>query len=196
MARPALAEASALVALCREVLIPGDIETVNPGEGMPCTRCVLRHATFAEGLLSRALDPPDTVEPPLNGLTYQQWGWPVTVHNGQVRLSLDHDVSALMIPSPLGSRVTSILNQRRCAPPVLADPCAPERYIVLTGERYGLQLPWPERTHELTGVVLLPPTRTPRGPIIWIKTPQPDSLHLCREIDLFAALHGIGRSQR
>lgn len=49
-------------------------------------------------------------------------------------------------------------------------------------------LPWPHQVHRVTGVLLLPPTVTPRGPIIWIESPQKDSLRLCREIDLFGAL--------
>jgi hypothetical protein len=59
---------------------------------------------------------------------------------------------------------------------------------VLTGERYGITLPWPPQIHRITGFLLLPPTMTPRGPITWTQPPQPESLPWCREIDLFAAL--------
>jgi hypothetical protein len=103
-------------------------------------------------------------------------------------LSLHRDVSARAIPVPLATKVTETLNRRRCAPPVLAHPYAPDHRIVLTGERYGVPLPWPHQVHQISGVLLLPPTVTPRGPITWIRLPQEDSLQLCREIDLFGAL--------
>ena len=110
------------------------------------------------------------------------------LHSDQVRLSLSRDVSALAIPIPLGTEVTQILHQRRSAPSVLAHPYTPEYQIMLTGERYGVTLPWPHQVHQVTGVLLLPPTVIPRGPITWIHPPQADSLRLCREIDLFGAL--------
>ncbi len=122
------------------------------------------------------------------GACYQQWDWPVIVHRGQVRLSLSREVSALAIPVALGTEVTQILTQRRRAPAVLTHPYAPEHRIVLTGEGHGVMLPWPAPAHRVTGVVLLPPTVTPRGPITWIHPPRPDSLRLCRDIDLFGAL--------
>jgi hypothetical protein len=112
----------------------------------------------------------------------------VTLHRDQVRLSLHGDVSALIIPVPLGTEVTRILTQRRCAPPVLAHPYAPEHHILLTGERYGVPLPWPPQVHQVTGALLLPPTLTPRGPVTWAHSPRQDSLRLCREIDLLGAL--------
>ncbi len=84
--------------------------------------------------------------------------------------------------------MTQILTAQGCAPAVLAHPYAPEHQIVLTGERYGLTLPWPHQVHRVIGFLPLPPTVTPRGPVSWIQPPQPDSLRLCREIDLFAAL--------
>lgn len=184
--------ADVVEALCGAVLTPGEIEAVAAGEGMPCILCLLHcvtDPTLAEtqpphGNPDRA----DTAAPAPAGLTYQYWGWPVTLHHGQARLSLDGTVSALMIPTPLCTGVIPILTQRRCAPPVLAHPYAPGHHIVLTGEKYGIPLPWPEQVHQVTGVLLLPPTPTPRGPVTWITTPQPESLHLCREIDLFAAL--------
>jgi hypothetical protein len=71
---------------------------------------------------------------------------------------------------------------------MLAHPYAPEHRIVLTAERYGVRLPWPAGVHQITGVLLLPPTVTPRGPVTWIHPPQADFLRLCREIDLFRAL--------
>ncbi|MGQ0719226.1 MAG: hypothetical protein ACT4NP_18320 [Pseudonocardiales bacterium] len=40
----------------------------------------------------------------------------------------------------------------------------------------------------MIGVLLLPPTVTPRGPITWVRPPGENSLRLCREIDLFGAV--------
>lgn len=51
-----------------------------------------------------------------------------------------------------------------------------------------MTLPWPSQVHRVTGVLLLPPTVTPRGPITWTRPPREDSLQLCREIDLFLAM--------
>jgi hypothetical protein len=187
---PTDGQAGAVGALCGATLVLDDIETVTPGQGMPCTLC----------LLNQTLSPLHADEPPagrLNsagtglaaaGNTYQDWGWPVIVHRDQVRLSLHHDASALAIPIPLGTEVTQILTQRRCAPPVLAHPYTPEHHILLTGERYGVILPWPAQVHRITGILALPPTATPRGPITWTRPPGADSLRLCREIDLFGAL--------
>jgi hypothetical protein len=110
----------------------------------------------------------------------------VTPHQDQVQLSLHHDVSALAIPVQLCREVTQVLTRRRCAPPVLAHPYAPEHRIVLTAERYPVKLPWPAGAHQITGV-LLPPTVTPRGPVTWARPPREDSLPLYREIDLFGA---------
>ena len=70
----------------------------------------------------------------------------------------------------------------------MAHPYTPEHHILLSGERYGVSLPWPAQVHRVTGVLLLPPTVTARGPITWARSPGEDSLRLCREIDLFGAL--------
>lgn len=184
-------QAGVVGALCGAALMVHDMETVTPGVGMPCTLCVVTHVTGT----ALAEEPPagSPAEGPGTGLAvggacYQQWGWPVILHRDQVRLSLSRDVSALAIPIPLGIEVTQILTQRRCAPPVLAHPYTPDHHILLTGERYGVPLPRPPQVHQITGVLLLPPTVTPRGPVTWIHPPWADSLRLCREIDLFGAL--------
>jgi hypothetical protein len=70
----------------------------------------------------------------------------------------------------------------------MAHTSYPEHHILLAGERYGVTLPWPLGVHQLTGDLLLPPSLTRRGPVTWIRPPQADSLRLCREIDMFAAL--------
>lgn len=162
---------------------------------LTCTVCVISRitdATVAGTPSGSGPDSADTVGLAADGDTCREWGWPVTLHHDQVHLSLEHHVAALAIPTPLCAEVLTILTQRRCTPPVLAHPYAPEHHIMLTGEQYGLPLPWPAQVHQITGVLLLPPTFTPRGPITRVRTPQPDSLRLCREIDLFAALRDAG----
>ncbi len=189
---PTDGQAGAVGALCGAALILDDIETVIPGEGMPCTLCLVTRATST----APTGDPPpgnpaddaDTAGLATGGITYQTWGWPVTLHRDQVRLSLHRDVSALAIPVPLCTEVTEILARRGCTPPMLAHPYTPEHHILLTGERYGVMLPWPGQVHQVTGVLLLPPTVTPRGAITWIQPPREKSLLLSREIDLFGAL--------
>jgi hypothetical protein len=151
-------------ALCGAALTLTEMDMVTPGEGMPCMACVLDRISGAAEEESPAGHS--------NG-DLQEWDWPVTLHCGQLRLSLGGEVSAYALPAALGASVTRILSQRRCAPAVLSHPDAPDHRIVLTGERYG---------------VALPPTDTPRGSITWIHSPQADSLRRCREIDLFGAL--------
>ncbi|MGH3769670.1 MAG: hypothetical protein ACRDS0_28110 [Pseudonocardiaceae bacterium] len=112
-------------------------------------------------------------------------------HGDRVGLKLDPDVSALAIPAPLCVEVTQILIRRRCAPAVLLHPYAPEHRIVIVGERYGMALPWPAQVHKVTGILILPPTITPRGPITWAHPARADSLSACREIDLFGALRTV-----
>jgi hypothetical protein len=184
-------QAGAVSASCGAVLMLDDIETVRSGEGVPCTLCLLNQAagtTMADAPPAGSQDHADAPGRGAGGACYQDWGWPVTRHRDQIRLSLYGDVSALAIPVLLSIAVTKTLTARGCAPPVLAHPYATEHRIVLAGERYGVTLPWPRTVHLVTGFLLLPPTVTPRGPITWTQFPRQDSLQLCREIDLFAAL--------
>lgn len=181
----------AIGTVCDATLMLDDVETVSPREGMPCMPCLLSHVTATTPVREPPAGSPAksaAVELAARGACYQEWGWPVTLHRDQVRLSLHHEVSALALPVPLCSQVTEVLIQRRCAPAVLAHPYMPEHHIILIGERYGVALPWPDRVHRVTGVLLLPPTVTPRGPIAWTQSPCENSLRLCREIDLFGVL--------
>ncbi|MGH3804926.1 MAG: hypothetical protein ACRDTD_33235 [Pseudonocardiaceae bacterium] len=119
---------------------------------------------------------------------YRAWGWPVTLRRDQVWLGLGDDVVALAIPVSLAPQVTAILRQRRCPPPLLAHPYAPEHQVLVAGERYGVSLPWPPGVHRVTATLLLPPTMTLRGPITWIHPPEPNALRHCREINVAAAV--------
>lgn len=182
--------AGAVTALCGTSLRREDVEPVTPGQGMPCTVCLLSRAA------GDPLPPPPTTgdtqldtDPFAATAGYRAWGWPVTLRLGQVWLNLDGDTLALIIPVLLATEVTAILAMRRCPVPVLAHPYAPECRILLVAQRFGLAMPWPPCVREVTGTLLLPPTVTPRGPITWIQLPEPDALPLCGEIDVLTALH-------
>ncbi|HET9257527.1 MAG TPA: hypothetical protein VFO16_20320 [Pseudonocardiaceae bacterium] len=179
------------VALCGAVLRPELVEILTPGEGMPCSRCLLSHVRDSpQPPPATAADeaPPHCKGPRSAALTYQRWGWPVTQHRDEVWLALEPEAVALLIPAPLATVVTELLCQRRCPPPVLAHPDTPGHRIVLAGEPYGVCLPWPSDVYRASGTLPLPPTATPHGPITWVHRPRHDALQLCREIDVIAAL--------
>lgn len=189
---PSGGQGAALGALCGALLHQEKIEIVALGQGVPCTPCLLRHASADPG------PPTDTGPPseatsldggiPSVGMTYRGWGWPVAQGGDQIRLHLERDAVALIIPISLAAGVREILIARRSLPAVVIHPYAPDHRILLAGERYAMALPWPPGVHRLTGTLLLPPTVTPRGPLVWAHPPQENSLRLCREIDIFGAL--------
>nr|ASV46838.1 hypothetical protein [uncultured bacterium] len=123
----------ALSALCGAALTLHDIEIITLGEGMPCTVCMINQVTSTTP--TRLMDGPDTAGNAglaVGGACYQEWGWPVTLHRDQVRLSLHHDVSALAIPfrsvprSPTSSPCGGA--RHRCWPtptPPSAGSCSP-----------------------------------------------------------------------
>ncbi|MGH3885134.1 MAG: hypothetical protein ACRDSZ_00965 [Pseudonocardiaceae bacterium] len=187
---PAGSPAGAVTALCGTLLRREDVDPVTPGQGMPCTVCLLSHVT--DGLPPPPITTGDTrvdTDPLAAMAGYRAWGWPVILRRDQIRLNLDGDTLALIIPVLLATEVTAILATRRCPVPVLAHPYAPEHRILLVAERFGVTLPWPPGVQQVTGTLLLPPTVTPRGPITWIQLPEPDALPLCGEIDILTALH-------
>ncbi|MGH3936303.1 MAG: hypothetical protein ACRDS1_15220 [Pseudonocardiaceae bacterium] len=180
-------EALSVSTLCGARLNREEFETVNAGQGMRCTACVINQMIAA---IPAAELPPGN---PDSGISYQSWGWPVTNHCDQIRLHLHGEVSAIAIPIPLSTEVTRILTARHCTPAVLAHPYASDYHIVLSGEKYGIPLPWPPKVHQFGGALMLPPTVTPRGGITWVRPPCKDSLRLSREIDVFGALRAVLR---
>jgi hypothetical protein len=181
-------EASVAVALCGALLCPEEIEMVGHGMGMPCPACLASRA-IAMGSSAAGCEGGDAEI--VSGPVYSAWGWPVTQQRDLIQLSLDCDASAIAIPIPLSVEVTRVLTVRRCAPAVLAHPCAPEHHMVLTGEKFGAALPWPSGVYEVSRSVMLPPTMTVGGPITWVQPPSKDSLRLSREIDVFGALRTV-----
>lgn len=199
IALPTIDRAGAVGALCGAVLMLDDVETVAPGTGMPCPACIIIHmsgTTPDEAPPVVGLDSVDASALVASGLAYREWGWPVTRHRAEMRLSLHSTVSALAIPTAVSAEVTQILTQRRCAPAVLAHPDTPEYHIMVTGENHEVALPWPSPVRRVTGVLLLPPAVIPRGPITWYQPPREHSLRLCREIDVFVALRTVLRDPR
>ncbi len=191
---PSGSEAGAVgIALCGALLRPDMVETVTPGHGVLCSRCVINHATTTPADTSATAPPTDAISsdtrPLAAAVCYRMWGWPVTQRGDQVWLDLQPDTVALIIPAPLAEQVTTILRQRRSPPLVLIHPDTPEHRVLLAEERYGVALPWPPGVHRTTGIFPLPPTMTPHGPIAWAQPPDGDALRLCREIDVFGALH-------
>ncbi len=114
------ARCGALLDLCQ-------IETVTPGQGIPCTRCLqLRRATAPGWDVvggNRGGNPPVAAATGYRGL----FGWAVSLHRDQVWLSLDRQVSVLLIPTAPATDAQAIL----------AAAGARHRY-------------WPTRTHPTT----------------------------------------------
>ena len=185
-------ETGVAAALCGCLLCHEEMETVEPGEGVPCQVCLMNQATtltsgdMPAGGQSLVADVDGA-----SGRSYHAWGWPVTAHRDLIQLRLDCDASAIAMPVPLSAKVTQVLTDRLCAPAVLAHPYAPDHHMVLTGERFGSPLPWPPDVYQATGAVMLPPTMTICGPITWVRSPSKDSLRLSREIDVFGALRTV-----
>lgn len=190
----------AVTALCGTRLLSSEMEIVSSGRGMPCDRCLMSRIAASPG--------PPTVEPcshathpdtghPDAAPDYHRWGWPVTVRRDQVRLSLAPDTVALIIPVRLATEVAEILTTRHCQPAVLTHLHAPTHRVLLAREPYPVTLPWPPGMSRVTTHLLLPPTLTPHGPLRWVDPPDENSLRLCREIDVLAAVRAtLQRSPR
>ncbi|MGQ0777424.1 MAG: hypothetical protein ACT4NY_23940 [Pseudonocardiales bacterium] len=188
---PDQTEVDVVSTLCGALLFPDDIEIVRPDAGMPCTTCLLyRAATLAPPPTGSAAPAgPAPVHRRATPAGYRALGWPVLTQGDQVLLALDQDILALMMPVGLADEVATSLDAQHRPAPVLAHPYAPGHRVFLAGERYGIELPWPPEVHLITGTVPLPPTATHRGPINWQNLPDDHVLSMCREIDVFAAVH-------
>ncbi|MGH3766302.1 MAG: hypothetical protein ACRDTX_14320 [Pseudonocardiaceae bacterium] len=181
-------ESGVAAALCGGRLFGEQIESVRPGEGVPCPACLANRAIALGPSQAGSPGPDGGDAEALSGSRYSEWGWPVSQDRDLIQLSLDGDASAIAIPISLSSEVTRVLTDRHCAPAVLAHPYAPEHHMVLTGEKFGAALPWPTDVYQVSGSVMLPPTMTVSGPVTWVHPPAKDSLRLSREIDVFGAL--------
>ncbi|MGH4021462.1 MAG: hypothetical protein ACRDT0_19975 [Pseudonocardiaceae bacterium] len=191
---PGPVDSGAVSALCGALLACEQLEIVTPGDGMPCTVCLLIGSSSTPqppvALPGESLPEVTGVpsEPGAAAGCYRAWGWPVTTRRDQVLLALDHDAVALLIPIDLATQVQPLLATRQCPAPVLAHPDAPQHRVFLAGEPFGAELPWPPGVQPVTGSLPLPPTVTPRGPVRWAHLPQAQPLTTCREIDLCSAV--------
>lgn len=197
-----VAPEAAVSAWCGALLVCGQIETVAPGQGMPCTMCVLlRSSSTPQSPPALPAEPAGSecgggaaTAPLAAAVGYRAWGWPVSLRRDQVTLDLDRHVVALIIATGLATDVAAILAARRCPAPVLAHPYESEHRVVLAGEPFDAALPWPPGVRQVTGMLPLPPTVTPLGPVTWVDLPAgAEALWLCREIDVFAAVRAAPR---
>ncbi|MGH3673796.1 MAG: hypothetical protein ACRDSH_24715 [Pseudonocardiaceae bacterium] len=185
-------QAGVVGTLCGALLNLEEIEILIPGQGMPCMVCGLNQISATRPVVEPAADSAASTDVrSVDGADYQAWGWPVTHHPDQILLGPRDEASAIAIPILLSTAVTQILTTQGCVPAVVAHPYTPEHHIVLTGERFGVTLPWPPGVYQILGALILPPTMTPRGPLTWIQPPCQDSLRLSREIDVFGALRTV-----
>lgn len=183
-------EGGAASAMCGQQIPADRIETTVPEKvGCWCQTCLIVHttgdppapaatsATSAEGRASAVTD-------------YRKLGWPLLLHDEGVYLALQSlDAVALVLPALLSTEVTDILVRRRCAPAVLVHPQLPAHRVILASDPYSVPLGWPTGVHRIDDALMLPPTLTARGPALWVRPPEPTAPRLCREFDVFAALH-------
>lgn len=125
---------------------------------------------------------------------YHGVGWPVHLQGDQVVLPLGQCATALIVPMDLVEAITPILAALDRPAPVLLHPDAAGCCVVIAGEPYGVPLPWPEPVRVVTGVLALPPSQTPHGPVRWYRQAPTHPLGTCREIDVFAAVRTAGQA--
>ncbi len=76
-----------LGALCGTLLAGEEVETVEPGVGVPCTGCLLYR---------------DAMALPPSVSSYREWGWPVRSSADQVLLDLGGECTAVVLPPDRG----------------------------------------------------------------------------------------------
>jgi hypothetical protein len=117
----------------------------------------------------------------------------VQLQGDQLGVPLGHCATAHIVPMDLVAAITLILAALDRPVPVLIHPDAPGCGVVIAGEPYGVPLPWPATVQVVTGMLPLPPSQTPHGPVHWYQQHQPHHpLATCREIDVFSAMRTAG----
>jgi hypothetical protein len=116
VALPVRPGVGAVGALCGALLPVANIETLEPGEGMPCTMC----------LLYRTRTRPSEQAP---------------AAEDRRLLTLGGTTTALLIPLDLVGRVQAILAARSCPVPILIHPDAPEHRVFVTGDPTASRCP-------------------------------------------------------
>lgn len=192
---PARSARGMISTLCAAMLVVEPVDNADPGVGMACISCMMLRTAIERPVTSAGELPaggPTSVHRRASAEGYVALGWPITACQDQVLLTLGGDVSALVLPTTLAEQTMEILAERARPAPVLANPYAPEYRILITGEPFGILLPWPDEVHTAAGYLPLPPTVTP-----WVRLPDGHALSFCREIDVCGAvrtaLHPIGQ---
>ena len=140
---PVQTAVGAVGAFCGELLSLPKPEAVESGQGVACPMCVLQHAATAQA--------------PRSETDYSALGWPVHLQGDQLVLPLGHCATAQIVPVELAAAITPILAALDRPVPVLVHPDAPDCGVVITGEPYGVPLPWPETVQAVTGCWRCPP---------------------------------------
>lgn len=191
---PARSSMGMISTLCAAMLGVEQAEITDLGVGMPCTRCLILHTTTDRPVTSVGELPiggPTPIHRRASPEGYAVLGWPVTVRGDQVRLTLGGEVSALVLPTTLAEQTMEVLARQARPAPVLVNPYIPEHRILITGEPFGIPLPWPDEIHPVIGHLPLPPTVTPRGAVTWAHLPEGHVLSFCREIDVRGAVRTV-----
>lgn len=121
-------------------------------------------------------------EPPTSGLSataahYVGWGWLVLRADDRLLLTTDERVSAVELPAAIGAEVQHYLAVRMLAGPVIALPCAPRRWLLLTESAPVNLVRLRARgalTHRCGTLVPLPPSRVESGVVTWHVPPSLD----------------------
>ncbi|MCA1676025.1 MAG: hypothetical protein LC799_28910 [Actinobacteria bacterium] len=188
---PARTSPGVISTLCGALATLEQIEIVELDSGPGCSSCLSYQDTAEQPVIpgestAEGPTPPHRRASPEG---YAALGWPVIMRGDQVLLILGDQLSALVLPTTLAEQATQILAERARPAPALAHPDAPQHQILITGEPYGVLLPWPTDVLTVLGHLPLPPTLTPRGAVAWVHLPDGHALTFCREIDLIAAIH-------
>ncbi|MGH3882295.1 MAG: hypothetical protein ACRDRY_11055 [Pseudonocardiaceae bacterium] len=186
---PVRAADHAASALCGALLSPQKLETVEPGQGTPCSMCARQQAAMIQVSTTETATPqPAGSATGLDRTAYRALGWPVHMQGDHVVLPLGNRATAQIVPVDLAEAITPILTALDRPAPVLLHPDAPGCGVVIAGEPYGVPLPWPDAVQVVTGMLALPPSQTPNGPVRWYGQAPTHPLATCREIDIFAAV--------
>lgn len=184
----------AITTLCGALLASGRIEIVDPGTGVPCSKCLIYQVNREQPVTPPAGHAPGGPMALARRATpqgYAALGWPVTVRGDQVLLNVGTEPVALIMPSVLADQATVLLAAQARPAPVLTHPDMPGQRIVLVAEPFGVDLPWPASIRPITAHLPLPPTVTPAGPVTWAHLPDGHALGFCREIDLLGVVHTL-----
>ncbi|MGH3897803.1 MAG: hypothetical protein ACRDTA_06015 [Pseudonocardiaceae bacterium] len=190
---PFRAEIGLVSSFCGSLLCPQKLETVKLTEGTRCSMCVLQYAVATQSPITEL--PTGAASPQGAGPTtrlgeaaYCALDWPVHLQGDRVVLPLGQCATAQIMPVDLIEAITPILTALDRPMSVLVHPDAAGCGVVIAGEPYGVPLPWPETVQVVTGMLALPPSRTPQGPVGWYHQAPTQPLANCREIDVFAAV--------